>query len=441
MISITKNSIEQIMLTQNFENIRKAIQDVPVINTHDHLLPYELIHIPMTVMELFRSTYIYRCLRNSDGSGNGIGNRTNWAILDSRWETVQTVVQKVKLTAYYRCLLGGLIELYNLPDTELTLTSYNILSEKLDTNYKNPAWIGQVLDRSNIRTVLWDPYWKPGVWETPDQRVIPSMDISSSLPGFHPGASDYEGTNIIRDWAPYFNLAVDSLQDLEDLIEKILQKNLEAGARSLKSPIAYDRSLAVGPGLRKRAQEIFGTPAEIITPQERIEFGDYIIRLYLEYARQKGLVFQVHTGGARLNDSNPLLMTTLLEQYPGVIFDIFHGGYPWFHEVGALAHNYPNVRLNLSWLHQLSRESAVFALKEWLQVAPQTGRITWGGDVRLVEEMFGSLLMIKYVISRALADLVDDGYINLEDAIETAQNILYQNGKEIYHLERDLLLQ
>jgi uncharacterized protein len=422
------------MLTHNFQIIREAIQDAPVINTHDHLFEYNHIQKPMTVLELFKNTYIYRCLRASDGSGNGIGNRSAFVIEDNGWETVRGIVQKVKLTSYYHCLLRGLVELYDLPEAKLTHISYDILTEKLAQNYQNPSWIRQVLDRSHIRAVVWDPYWKPGIWETPEPRIVPSLDISSSLSSFHPEASDYEGANIIRDWAPYFDISVDSLSDIEMLIEKVLQKNMEAGNRSLKSPIAYERSLALGPGLKKNARRIFGISEDKITPIQRLEYGDYIIRFYLDMARAKGLVFQVHTGGARLNCSNPILMTTMLEQYPEVTFDIFHGGYPWFHEVGALAQNYPNVCLNLAWLHQLSREAAVSALKEWLQVVPQVGRITWGGDVRLVEEMFGSLITIKYVISRALADLIEDDYLNLEDAIITAQNILYQNGKEIYHL-------
>ena len=70
-------------------------------------------------------------------------------------------------------------------------------------------------------------------------------------------------------------------------------------------------------------------------------------------------------------------MEPLLQEFPEVTFDLFHGGYPWIHEVAALAHNYPNVRLNLTWLPHLSTEAAVGAIKEWLQARPQADRISW----------------------------------------------------------------
>ena len=423
------------MLTQRFEMVRKSIEYAPVINTHDHIWPLSMFESPMNLMTLFKNSYVARALRTSDGNPNGIPNRAamNWG--DSRWESIQAVIKKVKLTSYYRSLLRGLVELYDLPQNEITEASCEALSHKIEMNYKNPLWLQQVLDRANIKTVIWDPYWKPGEWQSPEKRIIPSIRISSALAAFHPDASDYEGTNLIRDWSVFFNLPVESLQDLEELIDKVIEKNIEAGARSLKSAIAYERTLTVGPGLREKAKSVFGTPPDRIIPADRIAFGDYIIRYFLEQARRRSLVFQVHTGLARLTDSNPLLLAPLIEQYPEVVFDIFHGGYPWYQEVGALAQNYPNVRLNLVWLPQLSIEAAVRALKEWVQVVPQADRISWGADCFTMEEMFGALLTVKYVIARAMADFIDDDYLSIETALETAQAILYQNGKSIYHLE------
>jgi uncharacterized protein len=125
-----------------------------------------------------------------------------------------------------------------------------------------------------------------------------------------------------------------------------------------------------------------------------------------------------------------------LEAYPRVTFDLFHGGYPWMHEVGALAQNYPNVRLNLVWLPQLSTHAAVTTLTEWIQVVPQTRRISWGADCTTVEEMCGALLAARWVISRALSSLIDDDYIDLDVAIGAAQDILHDGAAEAYGLTR-----
>jgi len=387
----------------------------------------------MHLTRLFRNSYIARCLRLPDGSTNGIGSTWELDLDHDRWETVEAIVAKVQMASYFRWLWRGLLELYKPPHQRLTKETWEFLSAELRIRYEDPTWIGQVLDRARIQQVIWDPFWKPGVWAGPDPRLIPSLRISSSLAAFHPDARDYEGCNLITDWAEYFDLSIDSLADLEELVDKVISANLDAGAVSLKSPIAYQRSLAIRPTSRQLASQAFGTPESRISPTARHEFEDYMIRFYLDRAREHGLVFQVHTGLARLDSSNPLLLAPLLEEYHDVTFDIFHGGYPWVHEVGALAQNYPNVRLNLTWLPQLSTEASVIALKEWLQVVPQSNRISWGADCWTVEECYGALLAAKHVVARALSELVDEGYVDLEAAVEAAHSVLTVAGTQIYH--------
>jgi hypothetical protein len=421
-------------MSEIFRSLERALMEIPVIDTHDHLRPAPDLESPMTVPNLFKNTYIARCLRVSDGSANGIGTRSDLEFNEDSWEIVDVIVQKVKLTSYYRWLLRGLIDLYQLPDSELTPRSWEILSSQVPQNYLNPKWMKKVLDRAKVQYVLWDPFWKPGTWVTPDHSILPLLRISSSLIAFDPEARDYEGSNLIQDWAADFDISVHSLGDLEDLIVKIIQKNVEAGCRALKNPIAYGRTLKTRPASRLSAKRVFGTPVSNVSQQDKRIFEDYIIRFYLERARELGLVFQVHTGLARLRDSNPMLLTSLFEEYPEITFDVLHGGYPWIHEVGALAQNYPNVRLNLAWLPLISTEVAINALKEWLQVVPQVDRITWGADCWTVEEMYGSLLGGKYVIARALAELVETGYISESDAIEAAQSILFDAARKIFDL-------
>ena len=275
----------------------------------------------------------------------------------------------------------------------------------------------------------------PGTWEVPDPRLVPSLRITSSLVAFHPDTDDYEGRNVIRDWSEWFDMEIESLSDLEDLLDRLLAKNIEAGCRSLKSPMAYDRTLEVRSVSRADASAVFGSHPASVSPERRLLFGDYIVHWFLERARDRGLVFQVHTGLARLSGSNPLLLMPLIEQYPDVIFDVFHGGYPWVHEVGAMSQNYPNVRLNLAWLPQLSTETAVHSLQEWLQVGLQVDRITWGADCWTVEEMYGATLATRHVVSRALAELVEDGHFGVDDAMSAAESVMTRSGAAIYGID------
>jgi uncharacterized protein len=414
--------------------LRAAVARTEVVDTHEHLrpIPYLRGEFKDGLVGLFRNSYLTRCLRTADGSANGLGLSYESYLAENTWETVAEVVRRVRFTSYFRWLMRGLVELYELDQPTLTPESWEFLSEELQRRYERDDWLATVLDRANVVGIIWDPFWKAGTTDPPDVRCLPSFRINSAVVAYHPDASDFEGSNLIRDWAAELNVDVSSLADLEGLIAQVIDRNVLAGSRSLKAAIAYDRSLDVAPVPRPQAERVFGRRPDVIRPEEQKLFGDYIIRYFLEQARDRGLVFQVHTGLARLSGSNPILLEPLLQAFPAVVFDVFHGGYPWVHDVAALAHNYPNVRLNLTWLPQLSTHLAAEALKEWLQVVPQVDRISWGGDCFAVEEAYGSLLAARDAVARALADLVADEFLDMDTALVAAESILARGGAVTY---------
>ncbi len=425
-------------MTSNIRSVlRREIARMPVVDTHEHIRPLASLRHVIDTTVLLRESYLVRAMRAADGSPHGVGPALELPLEGDTWETVETVLRRTRFSAYYHWLLRGLKDLYEdlSPGLELTREDHAYLSAELRRRYADDRWLQTVLDRGNIRAVVWDPFWKAGTWEAPTAAFYPSLRINSSLVAFHPDSSDFEQSNLIRDWAGAFDLDVSSLDDLERLMERVLQANLERGCRSLKSAIAYDRSLDVEAPSRSDAARVFGTPQERLTAVQRKQFGDYVIHWWLERAREHRLVFQVHTGIGRLSGSNPLLLEPLLQRHPDVVFDVFHAGYPWVHHVGALAHNYPNVRLNLTWLPQLSTDLAVATLKEWLQVVPQVDRISWGGDCSLIEEAYGSLLAARHTIERALAELVDEDYFDLHTALHAARSLLAGGGAAIFGIE------
>ena len=47
------------------------------------------------------------------------------------------------------------------------------------------------------------------------------------------------------------------------------------------------------------------------------------------FAAKHDLPFQIHTGDARIQGSNPMLLVDLIDANPKTKFILFHGGYPW----------------------------------------------------------------------------------------------------------------
>jgi hypothetical protein len=418
-------------------HLRAAIATSPVVDTHEHLRPLQYVRDELRdgVVGLFRNSYLTRNLRTADGSPNGLGPTSDPPMVTNTWETVRDASERVRFSNYYRWLMRALVELYEIEGPDLTPASWEYLSAELQRRHADGTWLATVLDRAHVVGIIWDPFWKAGTTDAPDRRCAPSFRINSSVVAFHPEASDFEGSNLIRDWSEQLDVDVSSLADVERLIDRVIEMNRAAGSRSFKAAIAYDRTLAVERVSRADAEKAFGRHPDVITPAQQKAFGDYIVRFFAGRARELGLVFQFHTGLARLAGSNPLLLEPLLQDFPEVVFDLFHGGYPWVHDVAAMAHNYPNVRLNLTWLPQLSTTLAAEALKEWLEVVPQVDRITWGGDCFTPEEAYGSLLAARESIARALADMVEEGHLRMDVAMQAVRSVLAAGGARIYGVE------
>ena len=160
------------------ERMSQIVAGLDVIDTHDHLRFVGDLGLPMTVTALFRNTYVARCLRVADGSANGIGTRSE-LVLGDDLETALEVARKVRLTSYFRWLMRGLAELYDLPGPTFDAAAYERLSVGLTQNYQDASWIPSVLDRARIQAVIWDPFWKPGTWDGPDHSASPHQSLPS----------------------------------------------------------------------------------------------------------------------------------------------------------------------------------------------------------------------------------------------------------------------
>ena len=98
------------------------------------------------------------------------------------------------------------------------------------------------------------------------------------------------------------------------------------------------------------------------------------------------------------------------------------------------AKRFPNVYLDLVWLHQISREAAVRTLDELRDCVPYN-KIFWGGDCHLIEEAAGSLEIARDVVAEVLAARVGRGLMTEEVARNIGLKIFRENVVRIFNLE------
>ena len=169
------------------------------------------------------------------------------------------------------------------------------------------------------------------------------------------------------------------------------------------------------------------------------EFEDFILWHITRLSAQLELPFQIHTGHARIQGSNPMNLMNLIEANPLTKFILFHGGYPWIGETGAIMQRHGrHVWIDSVWLPTISYTMAKRAYQEWLEVMP-SNHLMWGADAHHVEGVYGAAEFTRRCLAEALAEKVERGELREIDALRIGQQVMRDNALELFPQLKDRL--
>jgi hypothetical protein len=418
--------------TATLQRIRASLDAVRAIDTHDHLWPFE--KLPgfvetdrgrgMTLQGLWKSSYL-----------PAYGPVSPWKAgggFDEWWGRAKHDFDDVRATSFYRYQLPAYRDLYGVDFDRITDDEARKLNDRIFENYKDDRWIKHVVtDRAKIDLMFCDPYWARYSFTTSWPFEVMVLNVTPLVRGFHP--SEYKS-----EWDdPYAfakkeGVAVASLDDYLSLIDRMFVKGKASGAVCLKTTLAYQRTLRFENVPKERAAKIFGRPASELTPEEIKDFEDYIMWRLVELSAKHGLPFQIHTGHARIQGSNPMLLVDLIAANPKTKFILFHGGYPWIGETAAiLTKHSSHVWIDSVWLPMISFTAAKRAFHEWLEVMP-SDRILWGADCTNAEGIYGATEFTRRCIAEVLAEKVERGDLVEEHALRIGRQILRDNALKLF---------
>ncbi|MCJ7750539.1 MAG: amidohydrolase, partial [Armatimonadetes bacterium] len=95
----------------------------------------------------------------------------------------------------------------------------------------------------------------------------------------------------------------------------------------------------------------------------------------------------------------------------------------------------PNVTVDMAWMHAISPEISIRALRDWVDLVPRNKVLGFGGDYQVVEKVYGHLVLARENIAGALADKVEQGAITEKDAGAWARALLWENPRAVYALD------
>jgi predicted TIM-barrel fold metal-dependent hydrolase len=216
-------------------------------------------------------------------------------------------------------------------------------------------------------------------------------------------------------------------------------------AVAVKSQNAYARDIdyervpaeAVEATFRKRLTD------QPLTPEEQKRLEDHLFWYAVDRATRDRLPVKLHTGYYAGQNGMPLSRLIhnagsaceLCRRARDTTFVFMHVCYPYYEELIAVAKQWTNACVDMCWAWIINPIAAKDFLKKYLVTAPTNKILTFGGDYLNVEQVLGHAVLARRGIALALCELVEEGWLSLDDALGLVDPIMHGNARRLFHLE------
>jgi uncharacterized protein len=403
MVSINQNNI--------YKKINELAANTKTINTHSHHLEDNFFR-EFNLDKLLVNTYI-------DWSGVKFNNSK---------KSRENYINKVKFKSYYIWLQKALKEIYKLNE-DLSTRNWDQYSEIISVNHKKNEWHKKILkDYCNYEKIILDAYWNPGSDNNNPDIFLPSFRINPLFFGYSRAIFDHNDNNVFK----LYNKEFSDIDDYILFIRNLIIDKIKNGCVALKNAIAYDRDINYEKFSKNKAQKILKHKTKHKSEDVRA-FQDYVFYEICKLAAELDIPIQCHTGLGCFNKTNALSMLNIIKDNPDTRFVLFHGGFPWSHDIVGLLHGFQNVYSDICWLPLLSPTAAESITHNLIEVGTAE-KICWGCDTWTSEESYGARIALNDLLAKVLSKKIENGYFGMNDAECIVENILYNNPKSLYKI-------
>lgn len=420
------------------------ITGLPIIDTHEHLLDEGYrVHVEKDVLSLFLRHYLTTDLANAGLSMERIqAIRDPGVSIAQRWSDLEPFWEKVSHTAYAQAVKIAVRDLYQIE--AINRDTIGEIAARVEEASK-PGLYSSVFQKAGIQFAVVDDLegiYDPHVlYDTPFPRPSDPPGLFKKVIHGSPLIHLRNKNQILHMQDLLGGHGIHTLQDWLDVIAQVFARANPAAA--LKLTHAYDASLAVSKATYQDAEMVFNQligasyPDESLSHAARQPLTDYLLHYTVRQAAQRGLPIQIHTGlleGSynNLQNANPMHLIPLLMEYREARFVLFHGSYPWVREFIALGKMFPNVWLDLCWVWVISPQAGRIILHEAIETIPQNKITAFGGDYIFIEGSYGHSVMARRNIERVLAEKIAEGWFGVDEAMQYARAVLYENALALY---------
>lgn len=422
------------------KQIFSRVFQTPLIDTHEHLIE-EKGRFSGTSHPRVKSddwTMLLSHYLNSDMLTAGMPQKDYDAFFspDSdparKWRNLAPYWPAVKNTGYGQAVCIAIRELYGVDElSEKTVEQVQSGYEKV----RRPGFYRTILrDRARIESCQVNslegtPFMKS------DMPELLMQDIS--IVGMFAGPG-------FDTFGPLTGITVSSLSDWHRVIDWWFS-NYGSYAVAVKSQNAYSRDIDYEEVTAEKVEEVFERRLnrQPLDSLEKKSLEDHLFWYAVRKATEKNLPVKLHTGyyagqnsmplGRLLN--NPGSASELCRKAPDTRFVFMHICYPYYEELISVAKQWTNAYIDMCWSWIINPVAATDFLKKYLVTAPANKLLTFGGDYVPVEPVLGHATIARRGIALALSQLVEEGWMNLDTALELIDPIMSGNARRIFNLE------
>jgi uncharacterized protein len=429
--------------SKSYEEIRSYLDTVPVIETHEH---YTGIVRPVDdILSFIMENYYYSdFLSSSFGiekeaalvGVSGKSQKNKKLSFEERFNLFKRIYKKSDKTAYARGLQIGLKRCWGVEKID-DIESIKDLERRFST--RDQSFYERTMKEYGIRAKVVDIFdLKPFV-EGEEKDYSKYCRFAFSLPEYH----DIHNKADILRLEQYAVRRITCLDDYLESFEAFFKKCIDFGIVCIKDQTAYRRTISYSNPSRGEAEKIFNSivsrPRDIFGDDEARALDDWLFHYFMRLAAKYELPVQIHTGhmaGIRnsIEKTNAANLTPILELHQDVRFDLFHGNWPYMDEYLFLGKNYPNVWLNLCWVQSIDPVYCIELMKRVIVTVPHTKLLAFGADTGQIEWVVGYLTIARDNVACALSEMVDSGWIDMEEARRIAADWFFNNPNEFYKL-------
>lgn len=437
----------------SYSELRASLDAMPVIETHEHWTGICPANPSLDILAFLADCSYYQSdLGSASGDFGDSRPRFGFAqspliefladpsqSFDARYEAWRRYHERTRHTAYTHTVLAGLEACWGLKSVEKG--ELLALQERMRAE-RNQAYSDRMLARQGIQAMIVNaitPFADIVAGRTPYRKDFARFVMD--LPQYH----EMFGEASIRK--PHLEAALGrrivTLDDYLEAFELFLKQAIAFGIVGLKDQTAYRRCLDFNNPPRAAAEAVFNRivsrPRDVFGTAEVRELDDFLFNHFLRLAARYRLPVQIHTGhmaGMRneILKVNPAHLTPMLELHSEVVFDLFHGGWPFMGEFLFLGKNYPNVNLDMCWANTIDPAYCIELFQRGLMTVPHSKLSGFGGDTHLFEIQVGALSLARDNMAAALAGLIDAGWLDLDAAAAVARAWLFDNPRRLFNV-------